>query len=535
MERRLTDRVDPDYPPLAKQALIHGTVVFRIVVGKDGTVQNLTLLSGHPLLVPAAQQAVRQWRYAPFIVDGKPIEVQSVVKVLMPPARPPSPEVEQYRQNVRLHPDDAEAHYRLGVALANGNSDWNDAIAEFHEAVRMRPNHAETHARLAEVLESKHKVDEAIQEYREAIRLKPDAPDPHRKLANLLMTHGDYNSGLAEYRELARLKPEDKSAYQALGRALYQKGPADRATAEFREILNKRTDAAELHAALAFSLGEGAPLIWAIAEYQEVSRLKPADSAAQQTLDHLVKEKAKEDESIAKLRRWLRRKPDDAEAGYVLSYALFVIDGDGAGAVNVLEEVVRLKPDDVVAVLRLARSLALREPGRESAADFRERVRRNPQSAGLHTGLGNLLQTRGDFDGAVAEFREAVRLKPDNPDIHMYLSGALVSNGDTESAKAESALARQLAKPEVEDATGVALLRALNVACQSYKSKYNSYPPGLQSLGMPDPTASPSAAAADLIDPLLADGHRSGYQFTYKPGDLDGKSTIQTLRLTPSG
>jgi TonB family protein len=120
MEQRLTHRVEPVYPPLARQANIQGTVVFRIFVGKDGSVQNLKLVSGHPLLVPAAQEAVHQWRYDPVLVNGKPVEVESAVDVPMPPVPPgppPGPGVAQYRENTRLHPDDAGAHYQLGVAL----------------------------------------------------------------------------------------------------------------------------------------------------------------------------------------------------------------------------------------------------------------------------------------------------------------------------------------------------------------------------------------------------------------------------------
>jgi TonB family protein len=225
MDQHLIHRVDPVYPPLAQQGHIQGTVIFRIIVDKDGAVKNPIMVSGHPLLVPAAQEAVRQWRYDPFLVDGKPVEVQSVVNVRVP-VRPPSPGVEQFRENARLHPDDADAHYRLGVALIEGNSDQNDeAIAELGEAVRLRPNHPETHTRLAEALARKHKVDQAIQEYREAIRLNSDAPEPHSKLASLLLGQVDYDSAVAEYRELVRLKPEDKQAYQLLGMALYHKGP----------------------------------------------------------------------------------------------------------------------------------------------------------------------------------------------------------------------------------------------------------------------------------------------------------------------
>ena len=71
----------PVYPPLAKQARIQGVVRFNAVIGKDGTIQNLTLISGHPLLVPAAQEAVKQWLYKPTLLNGEPVEVATVIDV----------------------------------------------------------------------------------------------------------------------------------------------------------------------------------------------------------------------------------------------------------------------------------------------------------------------------------------------------------------------------------------------------------------------------------------------------------------------
>jgi protein TonB len=71
----------PVYPPLALRARIEGTVQFTAVVGRDGTVQSLTLVSGHPLLAQAALEAVRQWRYAPTLLNGEPVEVISPIVV----------------------------------------------------------------------------------------------------------------------------------------------------------------------------------------------------------------------------------------------------------------------------------------------------------------------------------------------------------------------------------------------------------------------------------------------------------------------
>jgi len=73
--------VRPTYPPLAKQARIQGTVRFNAVIAKDGTIQNLQVVSGHPLLIPAATEAVRQWVYKPTQLNGEPVEVQTQIDV----------------------------------------------------------------------------------------------------------------------------------------------------------------------------------------------------------------------------------------------------------------------------------------------------------------------------------------------------------------------------------------------------------------------------------------------------------------------
>ena len=71
----------PVYPPLAKQARIQGKVIFNAVIGKDGSIQNLQMLSGHPLLVPSATEAVRQWVYRPTLLNGEPVEVATTIEV----------------------------------------------------------------------------------------------------------------------------------------------------------------------------------------------------------------------------------------------------------------------------------------------------------------------------------------------------------------------------------------------------------------------------------------------------------------------
>lgn len=78
---RLLRQPKPVYPPLARQARIQGTVRFNAIIGKDGRIANLTLVSGHPLLVPSAQAAVKQWVYKPTLLNGEPVEVVTQIDV----------------------------------------------------------------------------------------------------------------------------------------------------------------------------------------------------------------------------------------------------------------------------------------------------------------------------------------------------------------------------------------------------------------------------------------------------------------------
>ena len=78
---QLITRVNPVYPPLARSARVFGTVMLSAIIGKDGTIQNLKVISGHPMLTQSALDAVKQWRYKPYLLNGEPVEVDTQVQV----------------------------------------------------------------------------------------------------------------------------------------------------------------------------------------------------------------------------------------------------------------------------------------------------------------------------------------------------------------------------------------------------------------------------------------------------------------------
>jgi len=77
----LVHKVQPTYPPLARQARIQGIVVLSALIGKDGTITNLHVVSGHPMLTNAALEAVKEWKYKPYFLNGEPVEVETTINV----------------------------------------------------------------------------------------------------------------------------------------------------------------------------------------------------------------------------------------------------------------------------------------------------------------------------------------------------------------------------------------------------------------------------------------------------------------------
>lgn len=79
--QNLVRKVAPVYPPLAKELRLQGKVVVQVVISKAGAVESVRVLSGHPMLVQAAVDTVKQWQYKPFVVDGQPVAVRTEVEV----------------------------------------------------------------------------------------------------------------------------------------------------------------------------------------------------------------------------------------------------------------------------------------------------------------------------------------------------------------------------------------------------------------------------------------------------------------------
>ena len=78
----LIHRVEPVYPPLAKQTHREGRVELRAIIGTDGRIRSLQIVAGDPLFEQSAVEAVQQWRYKPTILNGQPVEIDTSIMVI---------------------------------------------------------------------------------------------------------------------------------------------------------------------------------------------------------------------------------------------------------------------------------------------------------------------------------------------------------------------------------------------------------------------------------------------------------------------
>ena len=307
-------------------------------------------------------------------------------------------DVALWKDTVAQRPDNARAHYNLGIILSNLPGQLDEAAAEYQAALRVNPNVPEVHYNLGLVWSRMpERLTDAAAEYEAALRLKPDYADAHNNLGNAWMSMpGRLNDAIAQFQEALRLKPDYAEAHSNLGNAwTAQPGRLNDAIAHLQEALRLKPGLAEAHN----NLGN-----------------------AWMTMPH------RQNDAVAEFQEALRLQPDNAEAHYNLGVVwMNRPDLLGDAAVQ-FQEAIRLRPGYVDAHNNLG-IVWSKTPGRlnDGIAQFQEVLRLQPDHAGAHNNLGNdLMLVTGRLNDAIAQFQETVRLQPDLAGAHFSLAAALL-------------------------------------------------------------------------------------------------------------
>jgi len=208
-------------------------------------------------------------------------------------ASQPAAAEEAYRRAIAAAPENAEAHFGLGVALkARGRLE--DAVVSYQRAIELRPDLAEAHNNLGNVLGDLERFDEALVAYQHAAVLNPELEDIHANLGGTLSDLGRFEEAAAAYRRALALNPQQAGTHANLGVALHVVGRHDEAATAFREALrpepggaSSQHQQAETHADLSYALHALGRHDEAVAACREALRLEPHNERFQHHLNAL--------------------------------------------------------------------------------------------------------------------------------------------------------------------------------------------------------------------------------------------------------
>jgi TonB family protein len=264
LEQEAIKKVDPVFPPIAKAARASGAVKVEVTIDAVGKVVTARAVSGHPLLRDSAEAAARQWKFKPTTVSGKRVKLSGVLTFNFTLDDGKKSEAEEGRANL----DPSEERLDRGITLLESNR-YDDAIFEFREAIRIKPDNFFAHYKLGVAYIKAGRYSEAETTCEQALILPPEAQRDDVYLSNVLMCVGlsklylgKYDDSIKALKRVADMNLEMVDVRLFLAMALRRKGDNEAAIVALKESVALK----QTHNAY-FLLGE---------IYLEQNRLKEA-------------------------------------------------------------------------------------------------------------------------------------------------------------------------------------------------------------------------------------------------------------------
>lgn len=259
-----------------------------------------------------------------------------------------------------------------------------NALSAFQKTAELMPDDAEAHFNLGVVLKSLGQLSAAVESYRRALKLNPDYAEAHSNLGNALKDLGQLESAVDSYRRALMVKSNSATAQNSLGIALKDQGKLDAAIECYRKAIEIKPDYAEAHTNLGNVLKDLGHLDSALASYQTALKFDPACDEAMLGVSHLCVINGEMTEALAMVNNALAVKPGNLDARILLANIKKADADDG----------------NLVALLAA-----------ENAAKSGHTPMPRNQVISLHFALGKCFDDLGDHDQAFPHFFEGCRLR----------------------------------------------------------------------------------------------------------------------------
>ena len=271
----------------------------------------------------------------------------------------------------------------LGTATARRNLDYRSDLTLWQDTAARRPDNARAHYYLGVALDHAGRAAEAIGEFDAALALNPDYPEACDSKGIALAGQGRLPEAIAQYEAALVKRPGYPEAGFNLGLALAESGRIPEAIARFEETLRLRPDYAEARDNLGNALTRAGRLPEAIGQFQQALRLQPGDPNTHYNYGVALWEAGRIPEAIAQYETALRCRPDYYEAHANLGAAL-ANEGRLAEAIAQFAAAVRLRPDSARAQGNLGRALAAAGRTEEARACFERQTRLESAQSAAH-------------------------------------------------------------------------------------------------------------------------------------------------------
>ena len=178
------------------------------------------------------------------------------------------------QKSIQLNPQDAEAHYNLGITLQEQGR-LKEAEANYRQTIKLKSDLPEVHFNLGVILEEQGKLEEAEVSYRQTIKLKPQLAHAHQNLGNIMIKQRRLKEAEASYRQAIKFKPDLAKAHNNLGIIMKQQGKLEEAEASYRQAIKFKPDLAEAYNNLGIIMKERRRLEEAFSAFIQAINLNP--------------------------------------------------------------------------------------------------------------------------------------------------------------------------------------------------------------------------------------------------------------------
>lgn len=278
--KRITNWKEPPFPPIARQAGAGGPMVVELLIDEQGSVTSAQVVSGHPLLRAAFQQAARTWKFRPYVVKGVPARIAGRVTYDYPISEEAKRNsVDELEKITRDKPGSAEAHYNLGVEYLGLNR-YDEARIQLSKAIQIDPKDSYAHLKLGHVYMRLNSQQKAIEEFTEAARLNPQSSEAFHAMGLAHMALAEYQLAIKAFKASLEVEDPITTSHFALGKSYVMLDRPGESLEHYKRGLVKYPDSDLGH----YGLGEAYFLLEryeeAMAEFKEAIKLSDGPGKA---------------------------------------------------------------------------------------------------------------------------------------------------------------------------------------------------------------------------------------------------------------